>query len=352
MSSQKVSGAEKEPRWKLFRKTRGGVALTKEEVKEIKEGRKKLRKEMKERGIYTKYEFEATASALGLYFDKRRWFLIPLLFGGGRWIWTLLGAALLAILALLGMSAVSQMRGYFTINLSDRLFRQGFTLSETVDFAKPSTQLFAEPAVDVPCISITDLGADIDSYEGQHNGFGYFAYTYYIRNEGDATVDYSWELRMDGESLNLSSAAWIMVFEDGEMKLYAEKNADGSVQTVPGQDDDSRGYLEVPVMTLAKDPTQFLQPIKTVGERTYNRIITIPFADEDTVTTGLQTEVAPMEIHKYTVVIWLEGDDPDCTDALIGGHLGLNMQFTLIDEEEENKTFWQKLWDSLTFWDN
>lgn len=352
MSTEKQAGVDKEPKWKFFRRTRGGVALTKEEVKEIKEGRKKLRKEMKERGIYTKYEFETTASALGLYFDKRRGFLLPLLFGGGKGIWALLGAALLTILALLGLAAVSQMRGYFTINLSDRLFRQGFVLSETEDFARPATNLFAEPAVDVPCISITDLGADIDSYEGQHNGFGYFAYTYFLRNEGDSAVDYSWQLQITGESLNLSTAAWIMVIEDGEMKLYAEMNEDGSVQTVPDMDDDTRGFLELPVMTLAKDPSEFLQPVKTVGENTYNRIITIPFEDEETVASGYQSEVEPMEVHKYTVVVWLEGDDPDCTDDLIGGHLGLNMQYTLIDEEEESKTFWQKLWDSLTFWED
>lgn len=352
MSRPKVAGVDREPRWKLFRKTRGGVALTREEVKEIKLGRKKLRKEMKERGIYSKYEFNTTASTLGLYFDKRRGILIPLLFGGGRWIWTLLGSAILVIGALLAMSAVSQMRGYFTINLSGGLFRQGFTLSETADFARPSTNLFAEPAVDVPCISIRDLNPDIDSYEGQHNGFGYFAYTYYIRNEGDGPADYTWELRMDGESLNLSTAAWVMVIEDGEMKLFAEMNADGTPQCLPARGDDTRGYLDVPVMSLAKDPGMFMEPVKTVNERTYYRLTPIPFADEDTVTTGLQTEVAPMEVHKYTIVIWLEGDDPECTDALIGGHLGLNMQYTLVEEEEERPSFWQKLWDSLIFWDD
>ena len=34
---------------------------------------------------------------------------------------------------------------------------------------------------------------------------------------------------------------------------------------------------------------------------------------------------------KYTVVFWLEGDDPDCTNDLIGAHIGMQMDFELID---------------------
>lgn len=346
MSDPKVVGADKEPKWKLFRKTRGGVALTRDEVKEIKEGRKRLREEMKARGIYTKYEFETTASSLGLYFDKPRGFILPLLFGGGRGIWWVLGGALLLIAALFALSAISQMRGYFTVNLSDDLFREGFVLSETEDFARPATNLFAEPAVDVPCISITSIGADIDQYEGQHNGSGYFAYTYFLRNEGESTVDYSWTMELTGESLNASTAAWVMIIEDGEMILYAEANTDGTVQTVPGRDDQTRGFVDIPVMSLAKDPAALLEEVKVVGERVYNRIVTVPFEDEKTVTTGFQSQVEPMEIHKYTIVVWLEGDDPDCTDDLIGGHLGLAMQYQLHHEKEE-ESFWEKLWNSL-----
>lgn len=350
MSGEKQAGVDREPRFKLFRRTRGGVALTRAEVKEIKAERKKLRKQMREAGLKSKYDFETTASALGLYFDKRSGLLLWLFRGKGLWL--LLGAAALVIASLLAMAGVSQMRGYFTINLSDRLFRNGFVLSETEDFRNPVTNLFCEPAVDVPCISITDVDADVDTYEGQHNGFGYFAYTYFLRNEGEDTVDYSWELQIVGESLECSTAAWIMVFEDGEMLLYAEATPDGKPQTVPDRSDNTRGFLEIPVMEHAKNPDQLLEPVRTVGDVTYHRVKTIPFVDEDTVSVGLQTEVAPMDVHKYTIVVWLEGDDPDCTDDRIGGHLGLNMQYTLLDEAEEQDSFWDRLWDSLTFWED
>lgn len=352
MSGPSNAGADREPMFKLFRKTRGGVALTREEVRYIRAERKKLKKQMKKAGVYTKYEFETTASSLGLYFDKRRGLLLLWWFSGGRWLWGLLGAAALLLIALFFMTTVSQMRGYFTINLSDRLFRQGFVLSETEDFAQPSPNLFAEPAVDVPCISITSLQQDIDSYEGQHNGFGYFAYTCFVRNEGDDTVDYNWELQITGESLECSTAAWVLVIEDGELGLYAEEDETGYPQSVPELDDNTRGYLNIPVMDLAPYPEEYLEPVKTVGDVTYYRITTTPFVDEYTVAAGTQTDVEPMEVHKYTIVVWLEGDDPDCTDDRIGGHLGLNMQYALVDESvEEESSFWSRLWESLKFWE-
>ena len=38
-------------------------------------------------------------------------------------------------------------------------------------------------------------------------------------------------------------------------------------------------------------------------------------------------------MHKYTVVLWLEGDDPQCTNELMNGHIGLNFQIKGADED-------------------
>ena len=35
------------------------------------------------------------------------------------------------------------------------------------------------------------------------------------------------------------------------------------------------------------------------------------------------------EKDKYTVVIWLEGNDPDCLDNIIGGTMKLGMNFKI-----------------------
>ena len=47
----------------------------------------------------------------------------------------------------------------------------------------------------------------------------------------------------------------------------------------------------------------------------------------------------PGEIDKYTIVIWLEGDDPDCVDALIGGEIKMHMNIREehIEQKESKK---------------
>lgn len=44
------------------------------------------------------------------------------------------------------------------------------------------------------------------------------------------------------------------------------------------------------------------------------------------------------DIDKFTIVIFLEGDDPDCTDELIGGEMKMHMDITEehINEGENN----------------
>ena len=60
---------------RIFKRKRAGEVLTREQVKAIKKGRRLLRKQMKAQGLTEKSDFELTATNLGLYFDKRRWWL-------------------------------------------------------------------------------------------------------------------------------------------------------------------------------------------------------------------------------------------------------------------------------------
>ena len=39
----------------------------------------------------------------------------------------------------------------------------------------------------------------------------------------------------------------------------------------------------------------------------------------------------PKAKDKYTIVIWLEGNDPDCLDNIIGGTMKLGMKFRITE---------------------
>ena len=41
------------------------------------------------------------------------------------------------------------------------------------------------------------------------------------------------------------------------------------------------------------------------------------------------------QIDKFTVVIWVEGDDPECLDDIIGGEMKMHMEIT--EESISNK---------------
>lgn len=354
MVENTVGDAQRRP---LFRCKRGGVELTRQQVKAIKRGRKLLRKDMKRRGLKRKEDFDLVASGMGLYFDKSRGLLFLWWMLHGRGLWALAGAAAALMGVLFLYSTMTQLKGHFTINMSDGLFREGFVLSETADFKNATTHLFCEPAEDIPCISIRHLPEDLDDHEGQHNE-NYFAYTFFLRNEGASTVDYIWSIDLNSESKNLSSATWVMVFEDGEMLFYAAPGADDRAEALPAYGDNTRGYIKLPLMDRCKEPELQYQVVARRGGIPYYRAIPIRFEDEDTVAQGTKYDVAPTDVHKYTVVIWLEGDDPECTDELIGGHVGMEVSMRLASEPETSEGFnaweghWDAFWDNLKFWKN
>lgn len=332
-----------------FKRTRAGIVLTRDEVRQIKAGRKKLRRDLKEAGIKDKKEFELTASGLMLYFDKPRFLaIIPWLFGG-KGLWLLLGAAGVLLLSILAMSMVTELRGHFTINLSDGMFREGFSLSETADFESPTMRLFAEPAEDIIPVSIKDIQSDVPMTDGRATAeHQYFAYTFYIRNEGESTVDYSWQLRFNSETQDTSEAMWAMVFEDDKMSFYAHIREDGQIETLPFGEIKNDAYRWYPIFDYAAFPEQQFELVRETEKGKYYRLIPFGFESEEVITSGKQEDVAPGDIHKYTVVLWLEGDDPDCTNDKIGGYAGVEMHFKLEGEEGNDNSFddqWNDFWN-------
>ena len=72
-----------------------------------------------------------------------------------------------------------------------------------------------------------------------------------------------------------------------------------------------RGFYQVvPEDFFLEDP----ENRENIVSRTRENVL--PYIDRD----GMRN------MHKYTVVFWLEGNDPDCTNELMNGHIGMNFQ--------------------------
>ena len=132
------------------------------------------------------------------------------------------------------------------------------------------------------------------------------------------------------------------------MLFYARPNSQtGEAEALPAFDDNSRGYVRKPLSDRNKDPDHQYRLVKEGDAFDFWRVVPMPFVSEYQVAEGMQVEVGPGDVHKYTVVIWLEGDDPDCTDELIGGHVGMEFYAQLLREEEEENGNQRGFWSAL-----
>lgn len=127
-----------------------------------------------------------------------------------------------------------------------------------------------------------------DEADGGHNGDNYIAYTFYVENEADETIHYWYKILIDDIVKNVDEAIRVAVYLNGEKTVYAKANSRTS------------------------------QPEKD----------TIAFKDTDTVMLEQRKNFKSGDVDKFTVVMWIEGDDPECIDDLIGGEMKMHMVIT------------------------
>lgn len=214
--------------------------------------------------------------------------------------------AMMLLVAVLFIAAFMQEKmGNFTINL-DRLelYRRGISIADNGNFDDATARLTAATVKDATNISIDDLPDNLDSdKDGNHNGKNYMAYTYYVRNAGKEDLSYVARITLDSCSKGAENAVRVAVWRNGKRTVYAEPAVDGKNE---------------------KNCTNFLSD-DVVCE--YN---------EDNFLVG--------NVDKYTIVIWMEGDDPECVDSIIGGSVELSMHIDT-DFDDDTSLLWKFVQD-------
>lgn len=183
--------------------------------------------------------------------------------------------------------------GSFTVKISKYdMINQGLTLSETPDYTTSNSRLNADILYDMTNISGEDLPDNIDKINGSHNGEGYIAYTFYLINSGKDTLSYDSEMTIENVTNGVDEAIRVELFVNGEKTVYGKTKSDGS-----GKESDC--------------DKEFASSTEVMKDR--------------------REKLGPGEKDKYTVVIWLEGNDPDCVDKIIGGTMKLGMNFKIVE---------------------
>ena len=204
--------------------------------------------------------------------------------------------------------------GSFTItikNYGDRDY--AIALCENDGFKNQTSRLSATPAKNIDNIAASVLPEDLNDVNGSHNGENYLAYTFYLKNTGTQTCSYKYSFLISRATLGVDAAARIRVYYN-----------DGYYKAETGAYDYKRDFTDYAKPKTNGNGEPETDPV--------NRKMT-NFLSADIVTEGVVKNFMPGDISKITVVIWLEGNDPDCTDDVLGGQFRTDMVFEIIKDE-------------------
>lgn len=178
--------------------------------------------------------------------------------------------------------------GNFSISLDRNLyFEKGLIIYDDPEYKVYRSELHAKVPNTFDNISYKWLPDDLDNHKGgSNNGDNYLVYTFYIENIGEKVSDYWSELIIDDVIKNVDEAVRIRVYKNGKSVTYAKKSARGK-----------------------PEPN------------------TTPFESEHLVVREKVANLKPGDKNKYTIVLWIEGSDPDCTDNILGGEFKVYMEF-------------------------
>lgn len=180
--------------------------------------------------------------------------------------------------------------GDFTISLDQEFAKsEGIIMYENSSNKVDRRILKAQKVEFMDNISVKWLPQDIDkTAEGAHNGDNYLAYTFYLENKGAETVNYWYEVKIDDVIKNVDEAVRIAIYRNGERTIYAKPNS----RTGEAEDGTTKFYS---ASSVCVEPRR---------------------------------DFKPGDIDRFTIVIFIEGDDPECQDNLIGGEMKMHMDIT------------------------
>lgn len=181
-------------------------------------------------------------------------------------------------------------------------------LSAKKDFASETNQLVAAIPGQISDYTYKILnaaaGGDLSTldagHEGVHHGDNYAAYTFYLKNNSSVQYNFSAGMQITNATNGIEDCIRLMVFEDGNYRVFAKRNLDGT-----------------PASLYDGDDYAGLNPSRNTSSFLTNEVVFLEKIPN----------FAPNQVKRYTVVIWIEGKDPECVDSVIGGQIKVEMNF-------------------------
>ncbi len=188
--------------------------------------------------------------------------------------------------------------GSFTISMDKNTYLESnLVMYESLNDRSSVQKISTSKLAFMDNISINWLPENInEEAEGAHNGDNYIAHSFYLENQGEETINYWYSVQIDDIVKNVDDAVRIMVYLNDSVTVYAKKSP------ITGQAEEN----------------------------------TTEFRDDDIIILEHRDGLNPGERDKVTIVIWLEGDDPECVNAILGGEMKMHMDIYEEHVEEKN----------------
>ena len=203
---------------------------------------------------------------------------------------TILSILFLTLLTTFIILRVIYETGAFTITLDENFAKKsGLIMYENIN-DKVERKILKTTKLDfLDNISVNWLPKNIESFDGgNNNGENYIAYTFFLENQGSDEINYWYTTVIDDVIKNVDEAIRVMIYVNDSKTIYAKKNS----STEQAEKDTNEFYSDQYVETEKRE------------------------------------KMKPGDIDKITLIIWIEGDDPDCIDSFIGGEMKMHMEIT------------------------
>jgi hypothetical protein len=201
--------------------------------------------------------------------------------------------------------------GCFTISLSKEVSNYNVYISTDEEFKSYSPRLICDSFTNAQQITYTIINTNyVRKANGIYKGNGntYVGYTYYVKNMGRETANLNFRMNIAQAEKNAEDVLWVWYFEGN---------------------DDSSGRMFQKKDDLNNLPANWEGYHSSYREREY-------FINDTTVFDG-RFDLKSQEVKKFSLIIWLEGDDPDVNDQIVGGKINFNVEYHLYNEADKNE---------------
>ena len=232
------------------------------------------------------------------------------------------------------------------------------SLSKDFEFTNPTSVLDVSAPKNMDNCSICnyldgklkDIYDSNGAYQGEGTKDYFIATSFYLKNSGIDPIGYREMISIERAMRNMDKAIRVLVIKDedptddkyGTITVYAAAQCDAKGKTLTDEVGNSIPEEVVPGVAYNPRSNSLSELYKDYefaeGTLTEDGTwLTVPFAGSGYVLNSELFPLNPGEVIKYSIVIWLEGEDPQCVGdssstvdserGILGGQVKLAVEF-------------------------